>query len=82
MYKLTGAAARGNLQEVRDLLDSGVPVDAEYANKTPLVFAASWLKVDVVRLLLRRGHQPCGQYRPDASGFRARSHRPDFASVP
>ena len=55
MYKLTGAAARGNLQEVRDLLDSGVPVDAEYANKTPLVFAASWLKVDVVRLLLERG---------------------------
>ena len=53
--KLSAAAARGNLQDVRDLLDSGVPVDAECANKTPLVFAASWLKVDVVRLLLERG---------------------------
>ena len=52
MYKLTGAAARGNLQEVRDLLDSGVPVDAELACRTPLLWAASWAHTDVVRLLL------------------------------
>ena len=51
---LCSAARQGKLQDVRDLLDRGVPVDAEFAStrETPLVYAASWVNVDVVRLLL------------------------------
>ena len=53
---LHDAARAGDLEKVRQLLDSGVPVDAvnEY-DVTALMYAAGWDHPDVVRLLIERG---------------------------
>ena len=53
---LHDAARAGELEKVRQLLDSGVPVDAvnEY-DVTALMYAAGWDHPDVVRLLIERG---------------------------
>ena len=53
---LLDAAARGNLEDVRNLLDRGANVDAENATKhTPLHIAANDGRTEIARLLLDRG---------------------------
>jgi ankyrin repeat protein len=56
MGKLHDAAERGDLDEVRRLLDAGVPVDElDEGDESALHGAAAFGHTEVVRLLLERG---------------------------
>ncbi len=56
---LHAAARAGAIEQVRELLDAGVPVDAENEyGTTALFFAADRGHLDLVLLLLRRGADP------------------------
>src|SRR5262245_57906388 len=54
---LREAALKGDLAQVKKLLDSGVPVDAPEPRhgQTPLLMAAFKGQTDVVKLLVERG---------------------------
>ncbi len=54
---VTNAAASGQIETLRALLDGGAPVD-EPGSATPLYFASQSGHVDAVRLLLERGADP------------------------
>ncbi|RSN72520.1 ankyrin repeat domain-containing protein [Candidatus Methanodesulfokora washburnensis] len=54
--KLTGAAFRGDLKEVKRLLDGGADVNARGEDGyTPLHGATCWGHLDVVKFLVDRG---------------------------
>ena len=56
MEPIHNAAQNGNLNQVKSLLNQGVPVNSRNAHGwTPLHFAASSGRVNVVQELLRRG---------------------------
>lgn len=55
-YLLLDSAGRGNLQQVRELLEAGADADsATIDNSTPLMMAAAAGREDVVKLLLEKG---------------------------
>jgi hypothetical protein len=55
-YLLLDSARRGNLHQVRELLEAGADVDsATIDNSTPLMVAAGAGREDVVKLLLEKG---------------------------
>jgi len=56
VFRLLNLAAEGNVDELKELLNSGVNVNAcGYDSRTALHLAASQGKLDVVKLLLERG---------------------------
>lgn len=55
--ELTMALVRGDVNKVKDLLDSGESVEAKQEDRTPLCIAALNGHVDIIQLLLARGAQ-------------------------
>lgn len=53
----------GDLEAVRLLVDAGANVNASASNRQPLLTAAAWHHLDIVRLLLQRGANPHGTDR-------------------
>jgi hypothetical protein len=52
---LTSAVSRGDIQQVKTLLDSGAQIDEQGGNRTPLEWAMVYGHFDTVKLLIERG---------------------------
>jgi len=55
MAPIHNAAARGNLVEVRRLLNAGANINARHNEMTPLMYAASNGRANVIRHLINKG---------------------------
>ncbi len=78
---LHDAARAGDIEKVRQLLDSGVPVDTvNQYDVTALMYAAGWGHSDVVRLLIGRGADLAHRdnlYRANAMTWASQRGHPD-----